>query len=441
MNLDMVSIDRLALCAVEVFMLYFFFKAMFKLRKYHSGIYVLFFVIEAGFILFINAYSNTWLNLIVIPILYLLFALLMFKLSFVSGLTYTLIYYAIFSGGREAAYEMFYRLVSISFQFHIPDWFTPAGYYYLLPENALGFLFLIIIARSLKKLDIGEQQGFSWYLLIMPVLSLIILSSFLYMDFTDSVLIQGLVCVGAFFLYFSNAAIFLLLEKYKGIMNLAKCEEISHFKQALEDDKFQNIARLNKHYRDYMHEIHLHLTQIRALASKEQHEKIIEIVNGLEGGIQMEESNIVYNSNEILNTILAERIIKAPNKGIELSVFIEPYLNVDFISGIDMISMFGNLLDNALEAAAQCESGNRNVDAKMFMGNRYMLVLYIKNSFTVPAKRKDKRYLTTKKEKELHGLGLGIVNRLAEKYGGNLLLEDNGKYFITTLSISTVIDK
>lgn len=441
MNWEMISMDRLTLCAVDVYMLYFFFKSMFKLRKYHKGIYVLLFSIETGLILIINAFSNTWLNLMVIPILYMLFALLMFKLSFVGGLTYTIIYYAIFSGGREVAYEMLFRLVSTSFQFHIPAWFTSAGFYYLLPEYVLGFLFLMIIVRSLKKIDIGEQQDFSWYLLIMPVSTLIILSSFLYMDFPNSVLVQRLMCVGAFLLYFSNAVIFIVLEKYKGIMNFAKYEEMSHLKQALEDDGFQNIARLNKHYRNYMHEIHLHLAQIRALASKEQHGKIIEIVNGLEEGIQMGESNIVYNSNEILNTILEERVLKAQKNGIALSIFVEAFLNVDFISGADMISMFGNLLDNALEAAAQCESSNRNVDVKMFMGNRYTLVLYIKNSFTVPAKREGDRYLTTKKEKELHGLGIGIVNRLAEKYGGNLLLEDKGKNYITTLSISTVKNK
>lgn len=44
--------------------------------------------------------------------------------------------------------------------------------------------------------------------------------------------------------------------------------------------------------------------------------------------------------------------------------------------------------------------------------------------------------MTTKKEKQFHGMGIGIVKRLAEKYGGTLMLEEKGSNFITTLIIS-----
>lgn len=436
MNLEMISIGRLALCAMDIYMLYFFFKAMFKVRKYPTIVYVLFSVIEIGLICFINAYDNSMLNLTFVPLLYMLFARLMFRLTFAAGLTYTIIYYAVFSGGREVAYEMLFRLISTYPSFKIPAWFTSKGFYYLLPDYLLGFLFLLLIVRSIKKLDIGEHQEVAWYLLIMPIATLIVLSVFLYIDVPDSIVIQGLMCTGAFFLYFANAAIFIVLAKYKGIMNLAKYEEMSSLKQALEDDEFQNIVRLNKSYREYMHDMHSYLKQIRALALKGNQKGIIGIVDELEGNVQIGNINIIYNTNEILNTILAECAMKAQNMEIELSIFVEPFLNVDFISGADMISMFGNLLDNALEATAQCESGDRKVDVKLFMGNQYMLVLYIKNRFTVSARREGEKLLTTKKEKQLHGLGIGIVNKLAEKYGGVLMLEEKGNDFITTLSIS-----
>lgn len=435
-NMEMISVGRLALCAVDVYMLYSFFKTMFKLRNYNVIMYVLFSVMVTVQIFFINAYSSTLLNLVVIPILYMLFALLMFKLSLAGVFTYTVIYYAIFSGGREVAYEMLFRLISNYTQFEIPPWFTSEGFYFLLPEYVLGFLFLLLIERSLKKLDIGEYQEFAWYLLVMPVSSLIVLSTFLYIDFPDSVSLQKLMCIGAFLLYFSNAEVFIVLAKYKSIMNLAKYEEMSNLKQAMEDDKFQNIASLHKLYRDYIHDIHLCLRQIRVFASNKQHKKIIEIVDKLEGEIQMGGHNIIYNTNEVLNTILAEYVLEAQNKGIELSVFVEDCLNVDFISDADMISMFGNLLNNALEATAKCEAGHRKADVKLFMGNQYMLVLYIKNSFLVSVQWEGEELLTTKKEKQFHGMGIGIVKRLAEKYGGTLMLEEKGSNFITTLIIS-----
>ena len=162
----MLTIGRILLCAVDVVMLYLFFKAMFQLRGYGTGVCASLFII--GAILLINSYGNTWLNLMVIPFSYMAFALLMFKLSVIGALTFTVIYYAIFAGGREVAYEMLFRMISSYPQFQIPAWFTSAGFWYLIPEYILGFLFLLLIVKSLKKLDIGGHQGVAWYLLIMP---------------------------------------------------------------------------------------------------------------------------------------------------------------------------------------------------------------------------------------------------------------------------------
>ena len=70
MNLEMFTAGRVLLCAVDIIMLYLFFKAMFKLRNYHAGVCAAFFVMEIGMILFINSYGNTWLNLLVVPFSY-----------------------------------------------------------------------------------------------------------------------------------------------------------------------------------------------------------------------------------------------------------------------------------------------------------------------------------------------------------------------------------
>ena len=113
----------------------------------------------------------------------------------------------------------------------------------------------------------------------------------------------------------------------------------------------------------------------------------------------------------------------------------EQFLKLDFIKENDLISMFGNLLDNAMEAAGQCEAGKRSVSVKLFMGNSYMLVLYIENSYVIPFQYSGERILSTKQGNG-HGLGIGIVRKLAEKYGGALNLEMKDDIVITTLSIS-----
>lgn len=436
----MFSIGRLALCAADMYMLYSFFQSIFELKCCRNR--RLWCALAATLLIFaINVFGHTGLNLLVIPVIYMVFSLLVFKLSIANGFVYTVIYYAIFAGGREVAYEMLFRLISSYSQLDMPHWYTQKGFYFLLPEYLISFLFLLLIERVIKRLDIRDSGKFAWYLLIMPVSSMIVLSSFLYMDFPKSELIQRLMCIGAFLLYFSNAAVFIILSKYTTILNQTKFEEIYSMKQAMEDDKFQNIARLNEHYRNYMHDMHSYLSHLRMLALGGQNQEIVKTIEELRGGIQMEVDDTIYSDNKVLNSILTERAIKARDEGIRLSVFVEQFLDIYFISNKDMVSMFGNLLDNALEAASRCERRDKEVEMKLFMGTQYMLVLYLENSFEISAQWEDGKLLSTKKDGEYHGLGIGIVKRLAEKYGGTLTLEEKEGKFITTLIISAYADR
>jgi two-component system sensor histidine kinase AgrC len=126
---------------------------------------------------------------------------------------------------------------------------------------------------------------------------------------------------------------------------------------------------------------------------------------------------------------------------VALFIFVEKFIKTDFLSDADIISMFGNLLDNALEASLKCDTGNKKVNVKLFMGNNFFLIFHIENTFSVSAKRDGTRLISTKDDEKTHGLGIGIVSNLAEKYGGSLTLEEKGDIFITTLAISTFTDK
>lgn len=70
------------------------------------------------------------------------------------------------------------------------------------------------------------------------------------------------------------------------------------------------------------------------------------------------------------------------------------------------------------------------------MANDFILVYQISNSFTIQAQKAGEKYLSTKADKQAHGLGISIVKSLSAKYGGNLeLFEEDGQFnAILTLS-------
>lgn len=441
MRVEMLSFGRFLLCTLDVSMSFIFYQSMFERR--HDGNRLrdlLCFAAAAGLIFITNAFGSTVLNLMIVPFIYMAYSLLMFQMTVVQSIVYMIIYYAIFSGGREVVYELVFRLISSYHFFVIPPWFSPEGIYFLIPEYLLGFLFLLAVVHYTKKLEVKENQKFFWYLLIMPISSMIILAGLVYMDFPESVVIQRVMCIGAIVLYCSNGGIFVILAKYTTMLNEMKYEELSSMKQKAESDRYENIEQLNENYRDYLHDIHRQFRNIRRLALNHQTELIFEMLDHLEENLQSRICETVYSGIPTLDTILEEWDEKAQNEGIQFTVFAEHFLKLDGVSAVDMVSMFGNLLSNAVEAAVQCESGNRRVDVKIFMANPYMLAFYIENTFAHPAEWEGERLLTTKDDKQHHGLGIGIVRKLAKKYSGDLSLEEQDGIFKTSLIISTVMN-
>lgn len=114
-------------------------------------------------------------------------------------------------------------------------------------------------------------------------------------------------------------------------------------------------------------------------------------------------------------------------KAIKIYLNIDPKLNVNFISDIDIISILGNLLDNALEAASK-DIQNAFVDFDMYMANENsFLVIEVKNNFLEKPISKGKYYLSTKKDKSNHGLGMYAVEEIITSYDGNIKIDINEK--------------
>lgn len=97
--------------------------------------------------------------------------------------------------------------------------------------------------------------------------------------------------------------------------------------------------------------------------------------------------------------------------------------------------MFGNLIDNALRAAAQCQQG-RKVSVRLFEPEGNFIFFVVENPYTGELSRAGGRFLSTKEEGGEHGIGLMSVRGLAKKYGGILDLQQEDGFFIATLSLS-----
>lgn len=91
----------------------------------------------------------------------------------------------------------------------------------------------------------------------------------------------------------------------------------------------------------------------------------------------------------------------------------------------DIGVLYGNLLDNAIEACRKVPEGKRFIRLE----NKYQsgkLLLVITNSKTM---EKNENLKTTKKDSYSHGRGILSVQRVAEKYNGTAGFTDKGEVF------------
>lgn len=184
---------------------------------------------------------------------------------------------------------------------------------------------------------------------------------------------------------------------------------------------YANIAKNNYDLRKFKHDYKHMRIVISELISQNKFSEALEMLNTGYNDLLKMESSIKFNTgNEILNAILADKQIKATksNTVIEFS----GNLPNELISSLDLCIIFGNVLDNAIEA---CEKISGNEPKIILVNSDYsagLVFLTITNPVENNIKIKGDSLSTTKLDKSNHGFGIYSIKKALEKYNGQITL-------------------
>lgn len=153
-------------------------------------------------------------------------------------------------------FELLFRMFSGIFCVQIPEWFTPGGMPYLIMEYILAFALLHLIENYTGKLEVHKKGNANWYLLVLPLSSLVILFGYLYIDRPISDPMGIIMCLGAVSLYISNAVIFIILGKFAEMQERVQRLQMAELKQHLDKMNYESIDKANRIYRKYLHDMH-----------------------------------------------------------------------------------------------------------------------------------------------------------------------------------------
>lgn len=131
-----------------------------------------------------------------------------------------------------------------------------------------------------------------------------------------------------------------------------------------------------------------------------------------------------YSDNPILNILLSDKCEQMKDQDISVEISID-HVSLSFLEPIDVTTIFGNLLENAIEAAKQV-SGKRFVRIKISSGHK-MAVVRIENTCGDVVWKNGK---PVSQKGSLHGLGLLNVRNSIAKYDGDLTLRQEEGCFV-----------
>lgn len=200
--------------------------------------------------------------------------------------------------------------------------------------------------------------------------------------------------------------------------------------------------------RSVKHDMKNHMTVLRKLIQKkyqqenrEEDEEIRHYFDGMYQSVEQLDTK-VHTGNAVSDAVLGSKFRYAEKqvKGIRLDADGFMVSEAVAIRAYDIGIILNNGLDNAIEACMRMREKNPNAEAyiaiKSFMA-KGMYFIEIENSFDGMALfDKDSGFpISTKEDKEVHGIGLKNIKKCAVKYGGDIDCIVKGNRFILSVMV------
>lgn len=188
---------------------------------------------------------------------------------------------------------------------------------------------------------------------------------------------------------------------------------------------YQNMEQSYRRQQKYMHDYKNQLNCIQGLLEKEQVKEALDYIEELAGGIR-KSTDFVDTNHVIVNVILNQKYQYAQENRITMVISVND-LSCLTMNKEDIVVLLSNLLDNAIEACKNI-TVDRIIRFKMIMEEEN-LILSVKNPMGLPPKTEGNKILSSKKDRQNHGIGLLNIENVVRKNQGTSSVKCEDGYF------------
>lgn len=201
------------------------------------------------------------------------------------------------------------------------------------------------------------------------------------------------------------------MEKLQNLLNM----QIANYQMSE-----KSIEMVNHKYHDLKH-------HIAVLKSESMSQESYDYLDKIDKEIRVYEAQN-KTGNKILDTVIMGKQIYCQSADIHLTTIAEGTA-LDFIDPIDISTLFGNILDNAIEGVSKIKDKEKRLIHLAVAKQKGFLRIRVENYFEGTLVYKNGLPVTTKENKEIHGYGIKSIQSTVKKYNGSVTLQDQNGWF------------
>lgn len=207
---------------------------------------------------------------------------------------------------------------------------------------------------------------------------------------------------------------------------------IESFQSDLLEKQLQEIQNLYRQVRGWRHDYRNHIHNMKIQLTGGNYEKLSDYLDQLADDLDSVDM-VVKTGNVMADAILNSKLSTAGRLNVRLNVKANVPAGLP-MSDVELCSVLGNLLDNAVEACAVLPETERFM--RVYIGTlKGQFYLSVQNA-AGQVRREKGVYLSTKESAgKRHGYGLLRIDRIARKYGGYVNRQNEEGIFATELMI------
>ncbi len=310
-------------------------------------------------------------------------------------------------------------------------------------SKLLYSLFLYLLARIIADTETKNTvyQKSSIFLLCVPVSSIIVTLTIIKMCEEESIskTMNYMIILCAFLQLCTNLLVFGIHQYNQGKAMEYTNLQLMLQKETSSSEYYRQMLKVNENHNILIHDITKHLNAIAILNEKNEREKIKAYINQLFASSDLKKRNRL-SDNPLLNIILNQYQAICEEKHITFLADIRSEV-LKFVTDNDLITIFCNLLDNAVEASWTIP--NAIIECSVFRReNTAFTVIMIVNSCRCNPIKGNHELVTKKENKYVHGFGMKSIERAIKEYDGEMTYyyDDNKYDFHTVITLKCPLD-